>query len=83
MDHSPWSPLSDPGGRDPVLRHAGQGRRAVHDLVDGTAWMGEAAVGEALAEIAEIEQAHVVAGTRTIVVLETFFERAFDPREQP
>ncbi|GAA4003887.1 hypothetical protein GCM10022247_26030 [Allokutzneria multivorans] len=45
--------------------------------------MGEAAVGEALAEIAEIEQAHVVAGTRTIVVLETFFERAFDPREQP
>ncbi|WP_086826984.1 Lrp/AsnC family transcriptional regulator [Allokutzneria sp. NRRL B-24872] len=80
-------------------------------LVDGTAWMGEAAVGEALAEIPEIEQAHIVAGTasllvkiraasneqlqqvlrriydidgvtgtKTLVVLETFFERAFDPR---
>ncbi|MCP3805496.1 Lrp/AsnC family transcriptional regulator [Allokutzneria sp. A3M-2-11 16] len=82
-------------------------------LVEGTAWMGEPAVGEALAAIAEIEQAHIVAGaaslmvkiratsnehlqqvlrriydidgvtgTKTIVVLETFFERAFDPREQ-
>ncbi|MFB9904485.1 Lrp/AsnC family transcriptional regulator [Allokutzneria oryzae] len=82
-------------------------------LVDGNAWMGEPVVGRALAEIAEIEQAHIVAGTasllvkiraesneqlqkvlrrihdidgvtstKTIVVLETFFERAFDPREQ-
>ncbi|GGP96759.1 transcriptional regulator [Streptosporangium pseudovulgare] len=80
-------------------------------MVDANAWMGGAETAEALAALPWIEEAHVVAGsasllvkvrtsstedlqavlrhlhgvpgvtgTRTVVVLETFFERPLDPR---
>lgn len=80
-------------------------------LVEAGSWMGDDRTGQALAQIPEIEEAHITAGsatllvkvrttttealqavlrrifaiegvtgTQTIVVLETFFERPFDPR---
>jgi Lrp/AsnC family leucine-responsive transcriptional regulator len=80
-------------------------------MVEAGSWMGDDGTSQALAEIPEIQEAHITAGaatvlvkvrtpgteelqavlrrifaidgvtgTQTIVVLETFFERPFDPR---
>lgn len=79
-------------------------------MIEGNAWMGDTDTGLALSKVPEIQEAHVVAGsasvlvkigaastadlqsvlrgiydldgvtaTRTIVVLDTFFERAVHP----
>lgn len=79
-------------------------------MVESSAWMGDTPTGEALAALPEVQEAHVIAGsasvlvkirtpttvqlqeslrrlfaiegvtgTRTIVVLETLFERPVDP----
>lgn len=37
-------------------------------LVEAGAWMGEASTGEALAALPEVEEAHVVAGSGTLLV---------------
>ncbi|GIG70131.1 Lrp/AsnC family transcriptional regulator [Phytomonospora endophytica] len=37
-------------------------------LIDAKSWMGEPATGEALAEIPEVEEAHIIAGAGTLLV---------------
>ncbi|MFD6140506.1 Lrp/AsnC family transcriptional regulator [Promicromonospora sp. NPDC060271] len=37
-------------------------------MVDANAWMGDASTREALARIAEIEEAHIVAGSASVLV---------------